>query len=169
MIKNKKRLLAVLLTLALCLTGIGVINVFAEEQIKLPTASEIGYGRSMYALYELYQDGTIDRDTFDAALSSDLSSKMDYSIINGHHEIFSVKRGTDSKGKVKSGMEDMSFTKTDSLNFATMYWYLNAGHDKAEYDNNFVYLMGANVTYVKGGSVSNNYNAAETLDRKSVV
>ena len=163
MIKNKKRLLAVLLTLALCLTGIGVINVFAEEQIKLPTASEIGYGRSMYALYELYQDGTIDRDTFDAALSSDLSSKMDYSIINGHHEIFSVKRGTDSKGKVKSGMEDMSFTKTDSLNFATMYWYLNAGHDKAEYDNNFVYLMGANVTYVKGGSVSNNYNAAETL------
>ena len=78
MSKPVKRICAVFLTLVTLFIGVAVVNVFAEEPIPMPSYAERGYGRSMYAIYQMWSKGEITDEQFEACLPPDAASSMYY-------------------------------------------------------------------------------------------
>ena len=103
MSKTKKRILAAVLTLVVIATGLIAVNVFAQEPIPLPSKQELSYGRTMYAIYEMYQKGEITQKQFESCINDDVADFMGYSLLDSH-----IKTRTATSSK-KGGMEGMDY------------------------------------------------------------
>ncbi len=145
MSKAKKRILALALTIVVIATGLIVANVFAQEPIPMPSAKELSYGRTMYAIYKMYQNGEITQEEFESCVNDDVADFMGYTLLDSH-----IKTRTATPSK-KGGMEGLNYTQTDS-GAAKMHWWfkpdasVNYWVSANELTNNFYFLFGANVT-----------------------
>lgn len=157
MSKTKKRILATVIALAILAAGLIAVNVFAEETIAMPTKAELGYGRGMYAVYEMYKNGEITQETLDNYLYDDVADAMNQTRTNDMH----LKNMTVTAAQGKSGMEGMSFKRTGS-DYTEMWWWFTpqTGATTAEYlaneneyNNNFYFLFGANVTDYESAAI----------------
>ena len=130
-----KRICTVLLTLAVLVTGFVAVNVFAEEPIQLPNDTECGYGRTMYAIYEMWQNGEIDDETFEACLPPDSASHM---YVGGISDSTSSNYSiTVPKGN--SGMEGMNFDRNIDYGHTEMWWYfsVNINDTYGDFDRSY--------------------------------
>ena len=162
MTKLKKRLLSLVLMVAVIATGLFVVDVFAEEPIPMPSKKELSYGRTMYTIYRMYINGEITEEQFESCINDDVADFMGYTLLHSH-----IKTRTATPSQA-GGMEGLNYTQTDYGN-SEMYWWFNP--DSAsnyiaaanEVSKNFYFLFGANVTEYSYNSKVQSISTYETL------
>ena len=151
MSKPVKRICAVFLTLVTLFIGVAVVNVFAEEPIPMPSYAERGYGRSMYAIYQMWSKGEITDEQFEACLPPDAASSMYYGQVSdssSNNYSFTMPKGN-------SGMEGLTFERLKDYAWTEMWWYFRPltsddygtfTRSYNESSNNFYFLFSTYIT-----------------------